>query len=230
MAELKRYERGAEIAKEERKQPMIQLIGYDIYPEDLELLCARDTFTQEDFEQLFTVKTGSWYVEDGWVVGKNPEMCPGMIVSKQDYLGNTLLEITAKMVAPSTHDINVMINGEWDDTLNRRVNAYVAGMEGFWHGCIGFEKSPDYKLWAATQLLQFDPTKEYRFKMGSLNGRVFVMVNDMIALQVSVPEPIDLQKYGKIGFEAFSSWWKFKEMRVYRIHSEFVKEYYNREF
>ena len=168
--------------------------------------------------------------EDGWAVGKNPNMCPGMIISKKDFFGNVMVEITAKMVAPSTHDINVMINGEWDEEKDIRGNAYVAGVEAFWHGNVGFEKSPEYKLTAATPLFAFDPEKEHNFKMGNIDGKVFVLVDDELCLEITDPDPLDAEKYGKIGFEAYSSWWKFTGLKVYKLKYEKIEEYYNQEF
>ena len=44
------------------------------------------------------------------------------------------------------------------------------------------------------------------------------------------PDPIDTSKYGKIGFEAFSSWWKFKDVKVKKLKYEKIRENYNPEF
>ena len=226
---LKRYERGAEVNTNIEEGKLL-LVGYDVDLKNSKLLLSVDEFDQETFDKYFSIKTGEWHIEDGWVVGKNPDMCPGMIVSKDDYCGTVMLEITAKMIKPSTHDINIMINGEWHDDTNSRGNAYVSGIEAFWHGNIGFEKSPTYELTAATQLFNFDPEKEYVFRLGNLGRKLFVMVNDMLCLEVTDPDPIDNEKYGKIGMEAFSSCFKFKNLRVYELKYERKKEYYNSEF
>ena len=91
--------------------------------------------------------------------------------------------------------------GEWDEEKDERGMAYVAGVEAFWHGQVGFEKSPEYKLTAATPLFTFDPEKEHNFKMGSVEGKVFVLVDDELCLEIKDPDPLDVNKYGKIGFE-----------------------------
>lgn len=227
--ELKRFERRAEQSKE-IKQGMLKLAFFDVDLKNSELVFAIDAFNKENFAENFEIKSGNWMVEDGWAVGKNPNMCPGMIVSKRDFFGNVMVEITAKMVAPSTHDINVMINGEWDEEKDERGMAYVAGVEAFWHGQVGFEKSPEYKLTAATPLFTFDPEKEHNFKMGSVDGKVFVLVDDKLCLEIQDPDPLDVNKYGRIGFEAYSSWWKFKGLKVYNLKYEKIEEYYNPEF
>lgn len=226
---LKRFERGAE-KKRAIPEGMLKLAFIDVDLKGSQLIYQVDTFDDANFNENFVVKSGEWYTEDGWVVGKNPEMCPGMIVSKGDFFGNIMVEITAQMVSPATHDINVMINGEWDEEKDIRGNAYVAGVEAFWHGNVGFEKSPEYKLTAATPLFQFDPAKEHNFKMGQIDGKIFVLVDDNLCLEITDPDPLDVNKYGKIGFEAYSSWWKFKNLRVYKLKYEKINEYYNQEF
>ena len=227
--ELKRFERGAEKGKT-LAAGMLKLAFYDVDLAGSELIYEISSFDKSIFEENFIVKSGEWYIEDGWAVGKNPEMCPGMIISKKDFFGNVMVEITAKMVEPATHDINVMINGEWDEEKDCRGNAYVAGVEAFWHGNVGFEKSPEYKLTAATPLFTFDPEKEHNFKMGNVDGKVFVIVDDELCLEISDPDPLDTSKYGRIGFEAYSSWWKFKDLKVYQLKYEKIDEYYNAEF
>ena len=227
--ELKRFERGAE------KEPklsggMLKLAFIDVDLKNSELIYSVNEFDEKSFEENFEVKSGTWYAEDGWAVGKNPKMCPGMIVSKKDFIGNVMVEITAETVSPSTHDINVMINGEWDEEKDIRGNAYVAGVEAFWHGNVGFEKSPEYKLTAATPLFDFDPSKEHNFKMGNIDGKIFVLVDDKLCLEITDPDPLDADKYGKIGFEAYSSWWRFKNLNVYKLKYEKIEEYYNPEF
>lgn len=227
--QLKRFERQAEQSLS-MTEGMVKLAFVDVDLKNSELIFEQDCFDERSFAETFTVKSGNWTVEDGWAVGKNPNMCPGMIVSKPDFFGNVMVEITAKMVAPSTHDINVMINGEWDEEKDERGMAYVAGVEAFWHGQVGFEKSPEYKLTAATPLFTFDPEKEHNFKMGNVDGKVFVLVDDTLCLEIQDPDPLDASKYGKIGFEAYSSWWKFKGLKVYKLKYEKIEEYYNPEF
>lgn len=227
--QIKRYERDAKIWKEEPEN-IIVLVGTNIYLDKSEVVYDQKDFTEEILKRDFDIKTGEWYVEDGWVVGKNPESNPGMIVSKEDYLGDVMMEVTAKMVEPSTHDINLMLHGEWHDDTNKRGNAYVTGLEAFWHGHIGFEKSPEYKLVVAAGKKDFDPEKEYRIRFGNVGPIIFTYIDGDLGLLVRDPNPLDINKYGKIGFEAFASWWKFKDLKVYKLESEYVGEKYHSEF
>ena len=227
--ERKKFEYRADKCRQINKGHL-QLAGIDVFLNESEVLYERDTFTQEQMLDEFEIKCGEWYVEDGWVVGKNPNCCPGMLVSKADFFGNNMLEVTVKMVAPSTHDINIMINGSWDLEKDQRDIAYVTGIEAFWHGNVGFEKSPEYKLTAATQLLEFDPEKEYKMQFGNIDGKIFVSVDGKLCLEITDPDPIDTSKYGKIGFEAYSSWWKFKDVKVKKLKYEKITEKYVPEF
>lgn len=227
--ERKKFEYRADKCRQ-IKEGHLQLAGIDVFLNESEVLYERDTFTQEQMLDEFEIKCGEWYAEDGWVVGKNPNCCPGMFVSKADFFGNNMLEVTVKMVAPSTHDINIMINGSWDLEKDQRDIAYVTGIEAFWHGNVGFEKSPEYKLTAATQLLEFDPEKEYKMQFGNIDGKIFVLVDGKLCLEITDPDPIDTSKYGKIGFEAYSSWWKFKNVKVKKLKYEKITEKYVPEF
>ena len=226
---LKPFERNAEKSRK-IEDGILKLVSHDVDLKNSPVLLEQEYFDEESFARIFDVKTGEWTLEDGWAVGKNPKMNPSMIVSKDDFFGDVMVEITVKMVPPSTHDINMMIHGEWDEVKNFRANAYVAGVEAFWHGNIGFEKSPDYKLTAATSLFQFDPEKEHNFKLGNVGNKIFVVVDGELCLEITDPDPLDIWKYGKIGFEAFSSWWKFKDLKVYQLKYDKFYEYYNPEF
>ena len=50
-----------------------------------------------------------------------------------------MLDFEARTIPPCTHDINCMWSGSWDYETNTRALAYVAGLEGWWDGKVGFE-------------------------------------------------------------------------------------------
>ncbi|MCK5461532.1 MAG: hypothetical protein KAI95_00905, partial [Bacteroidales bacterium] len=109
-----------------------------------------DEITSESLAKNWTTHHSEWWLEDGWLHGKNPGNHPGMVILNKDFPGNVLVEFEAKTVEPSTHDINVMWNGEWLDSIDQRGVAYVAGLQGWWKGKVGIEKSPDYKFMVGT--------------------------------------------------------------------------------
>ncbi len=187
-------------------------------------------FSAESLEQDWQIRDGEWHVEGEWLTGKNPENCPGMVTSRVRYFGNVMLDFEGRTVLPSTHDINCMWNGSWDETTNRRDVAYVAGLEGWWEGKVGFEKSPEFKLNAATPLFRFEPGKTFRIQAGSIDGHVFVFVDGKLVLEVTDPEPIDSQRYGMIGFEAYASHIQVRRLVVRQIAWKTVEMSYPREF
>lgn len=178
----------------------------------------------------FDVRGGSWHVEDGWLYGENRDNSPGMIISREDFFGDVLLEFRANTVSPCTHDINAMWNGSWNYETNTRHIAYVGGLEGWWHGKVGFEKSPDYQLNAANPLFSFTPGQEYFIQMGSIHGHVFLLIDGALALEVTDPDPIDTSKYGRFGFEAYCAKLRIRDICLRRAVWRPVEERYEPEF
>lgn len=195
---------------------MIQLMKKKLFFEEMEILYNRP-FTKESLEQDFEVKAGKWYVEDGWLIGENRTNFAAMTVSKADYFGPVMMEFDAQTILPCTHDINVMWHGSWNDKTNTRDVAYVAGLQGWWDGKVGFERSPEYTFNAGTQLFDFEPGKVYHMAVGDINGHIFVVVDGELVLEITDPNPIDGCKYGKIGFEAYCSKLKFKNLCVRKV-------------
>ena len=205
------------------------LLGKQFDPDSCPVLYEAE-WTEELFARDFEVKGGEWKVENGYLYGENRGNFPGMAISKAEYRENVMLDLYASTVLPCTHDINVMWNGSWNEKTNTRDVAYVAGLEGWWHGKVGFEKSPGYKLCAATKLFDFKPGQEYHVQCGSIDGHVFVIVDGKLALEVTDPDPIDPKRFGKVGFEAYCAKIAVGRFQVRRIVFENVKETYTPEF
>jgi len=162
-------------------------------------------FSDASLKADWLIRRGEWSVRDGWLTGRNPDNAPGMITSTRPFFGNVLLEFEARTVVPSTHDIDCMWNGSWDDSTDERGLAYVVGVAGWWEGKVGFEKSPAYALTAATQIFPFEPGRAYRIQAGSIDGHAFVFIDGRLVLEVTDPDPIDVSAHGLIGFEAYAS-------------------------
>lgn len=196
---------------------MIQLMKTQLFPEKMDVLYRKEAFTAQDVESDFEVKGGKWHVdEDGWLIGENRENSAAMIMSKGEYFGDVLVEFDAATVMPATRDINVTWHGEWDEENNRRGVAYVVGVEGWYQGMIGFEKSPDYDLVVNTKLFPFEPGRVYHLTAGNLGNVIFLAVDGVVALEIRDPQPIDIMKYGRIGFEAFCTRVKYRNLTVRR--------------
>ena len=204
----------------EEDSEMIKLRRKAIYPEKLEVLYDRP-FTAESLESDFDIKDGNWYVdENGWLVGSNPKSTAAMVMTKADYFGDVLVEVDAETVLPATRDINVTIHGSWNEEKNTRDRGYVYGLEGWWEGFVGFEQSPEYDLVVNSKLLDFKPGKTYHLEIGNIGSDTFFAVDGVVALNVTCPRPIDTEKYGKVGFEAFCTKVRYKNFKVKRLVAE----------
>lgn len=211
------------------EQSEIILMKKKILVNDSEILFHRENFKPEDLS-YFDIHHSEWDIVNGWLEGKNPGNHPGMAILKQEFKGNILVEFEAQTIAPSTHDINVMWNGEWIDSLDQRGIAYVAGLEGWWTGKVGIEKSPAYTFMLGTSLFNFEPGKIYKIQAGSIEGHCFILADGVLLLEGMDPDPVDHQKYNKVGFEAYSSHIRLRNVTIRRIRWEPVDMFYEPEF
>ena len=208
---------------------MIKLLGKRLEPDTMPVLYDAP-FTQETFERDFEVRAGKWHVEDGWLIGENPNMSADIALLKESFYGPVMLDFYAKVLPPSTHDINCMWSGSWNEEKNAWGLAYVAGLGGFWDRKVGFEKSDEYKLVAATKLMEFEADHVYHMQCGSIGGHVFVVVDGVVALEIRDPDPIDQEKNGRVGFEAFSTRVAYRDLTILRADYTPAKERYEKEF
>ncbi|RAP75313.1 hypothetical protein [Paenibacillus montanisoli] len=198
---------------------MIHLLHKQVDPRKCPIL-YETSFEQEQELDNWRMCSGEWWVENGWLHGRNPLNAPGVLLSKRDFPGNVLVEFEGRTVLPSTHDINLMWNASWDEEKNMRGAAYVAGLEGWWEGKIGLEKSPEYVLNAATPLFDFEPGRTYFIQAGSIDGHCFVCVDGKLLLELTDYEPIDSAVHAKVGFEAYASYIQLRNVRIRSIEWE----------
>ncbi len=162
-------------------------------------------FTPETLAADWEPRGGDWSCDDGALLGRNPHAGNGFIFSHARYPGDVLLDFTAHTVLPSTHDIDVMWRAAWDAEKSDRGMAYVAGIQGWWEGKLGLEKSPDYTLAIATPCPWFQPGREYRVQAGIVDNHSFIFVDGELKLEFIDPDPIDGSRYNQVGFETYQS-------------------------
>ncbi len=209
---------------------MIRLRRKALYPETMPVLY--DTpLSEESLSRDFDVKGGRWYMDkDGWLIGENRESTPAMIVTKAFYTGDVLVEFDAATVLPATRDINVTIHGSWDEEKNTRDMGYVFGLQGWWQGLAGFEKSPKYDLVVNSKLLDFQPGKVYHIEVGNTGNDLFMNVDGVLVFEITDPDPIDLETFGFVGFEAFCTRVKYKNLKIKRVEYTYDFQPYTPEF
>lgn len=218
-----------EVKSKSSNMNVIELMKKQILLDSSKILYDK-TVTPEEFATNWTVYHSEWKVEEGWLVGENRGNWPGMAILKRDFPGNVLVEFEAQTILPSSHDINVMWNGEWLADTDQRGIAYVAGLQGWWTGKVGIEKSSDYKFVVGTPLLGFVPGKVYKIQAGSIDGHCFILADGKLLLEAMDPNPIDNQKYTKVGFEAYSSKIKIRNIVIRQINWKPVEMKYDPEF
>lgn len=174
-------------------------------------------FTEVSFIEDWEPRNVEWYCKDGSFYGRNPKPGPGVLLSRRGFTGNVLLDFWAQTVLPSTHDIDVMWNLSWDECMNRRGQAYVAGLQGWWDGKVGIEKSPDYRLVAAVPCPWFEAGREYHIQAGGIDGHCFIFVDNVLRLELFDPCPIDSTRHNRIGFEAYQSMVRIRQLTVHQI-------------
>lgn len=184
----------------------------------------------ESLAEDWQVRNAEWWYEDGAFLGKNPLPGAGCLMSRHPYPGNVLIDFYAATVPPSTHDIDVMWNMAWDEEKDERGVAYVAGVQGWWDGKIGIEKSPEYALTVATPCPWFRPGQEYHVQVGSVDGHCFIFVDGELRLEFLDPNPIDHQRYAHLGFEAYQSMICLRDITIRRITWEPRVQEYATEF
>jgi hypothetical protein len=172
----------------------------------------------ESFDEDWEVRSADWRYAEGSFWGTNPDAGPGVIFSRRSFPGNVLVEFFARTVPPSTHDIDVMWNMTWDEVRNQRGASYVAGIQGWWTGNVGIEKSPEYRLIATTPCPWFEPGREYFVQAGSIDGHCFLFVDGVLRLELMDPDPIDSTLHNRVGFEAYQSMIQIRQVTVRQVH------------
>ena len=187
-------------------------------------------FSPESFREDWEVLSGRWRQEGDALFGTNPDPKPGCIMLRRAFPGNVLVDFRAATVAPSTHDIDVMWNASWDRRTDTRGSAYVAGIQGWWDGKVGIEKSPQYKQVAAAPCPWFKPGREYRIQAGAIDDHCFLFVDGQLRLEMLDPDPIDSAASAGVGFEAYQSMIRVSGLVVRRIAWTERKQEYAKEF
>ncbi len=223
------FTNGKEPVTKKNKMNTILLMKKRILVDSSKVLYDKPV-TKEEFSSDWLVHHSKWEVKDGWLQGENPGNWPGMAVLMQDFPGNVLVEFEAQTILPSSHDINVMWNGEWLQATDQRGLAYVAGLQGWWTGKVGIEKSNEYKFMLGTPLYNFEPGKIYKIQAGSIDGHCFILADGKLLLEGMDPNPIDNQKYAKVGFEAYCSKIRIRNIIIRQINWEAVDMKYEVDF
>ena len=81
-----------------------------------------------------------------------------------------------------------------------------------------------------TPLYNFEPGKIYKIQAGSIDGHCFILADGKLLLEGMDPNPIDNQKYTKVGFEAYCSKIRVRNIKIRQIYWEAVDMKYEVDF
>lgn len=207
-------------------QNEILLLGKRILVDKSKVLLSYQP--DKNFRDIWDVKLGTWYYEDGYLIGSEPENRGGILLSKQCFDKDIMLSFTVASVLPATRDLNAVYCVTWDDEVNYLKKGYISGLNGWYEGKSGIERFPEDELRSLTPLYHYTPGTEVRITTGAIQGHNFLIVDgELIQELVDNMDPI---VGGHVGFSPYSTVLKIKDIEVREIYWEERSQSYLPEF
>ncbi len=180
----------------------------------------------EDWQKYWSVKSGNWSQEDGWLIGDEPGNFGGILFSKDYYEDDVMMSFTVKTALPATRDLNAVFCAHWDEETDYLGTSYVCGLNGWYENKSGIERNEvgnESMLYSTTSLYKYVPGTEVRMTLGAINGHSFMVVDDVLITELIDPDPIN---GGHIGFSAYCTKLMIKDIEIRKIYWEdFIQKY-----
>ncbi len=185
----------------------------------------------DDWQQYWDVMTGEWTVENGYLVGAERGNFGGILMTKEYFTDDVMFSFTIGTVLPATRDVNAVFCANWNETHDYLGESYVCGLNGWYEHKSGIEKILDSSkdggdqrgAYSTTAAYQYLPGTEVRMTVGSISGHTFMVVDDVLITELIDPAPIS---GGHLGFSAYCTKLKIKDIEVRKIHwEEFIQTY-----
>ena len=181
-----------------------------------------------NWREVWEDKGGTWTYEDGWLMGSEPENKGGILLSRKYFEKDVMMSFTVASVLPATRDLNAVYCTRWDDEVNYLKKSYISGLNGWYEGKSGIERFPEDELRALTSLYHYEPGKEVRMTVGSIQGHNFLIVDGVLIQELI--DNMDPIVGGHVGFSPYSTKLKIKDIEVREIYWEERKQSYLPEF
>lgn len=202
----------------------IRLLGKKVIMDKSEILL--DYKPGDDWKNFWTVKSGNWSCEDGYIIGDEPENKGGILFSKDFYDDNVMMTFTGKTVLPATRDLNAVFCARWDEKTDYLGTSYVCGLNGWYENKSGIERNEvgcESALYSTTTLYKYVPGTEVQMTFGAIDGHSFMVVDDVLITELIDPNPIC---GGHIGFSAYCTKLMIKDIQIRKIYwEEFIQRY-----
>ena len=199
----------------------MHLLGKLVRIEDCPLLLKYEP--GEDWQSVWQVMAGEWRCEDGWLIGAERGNKGGILFSRESYDCDIVFSFTAKTVLPATRDVNAVFSAHWDEDIDNLGNAYVVGLNGWYEGKSGIERSPEIGLRSLTGAYSYTPGSEVRITTGIIKGHSFLYADGVLVSELIDPHYIE---GGHVGFSPYSTMLAIKDIEVRRaVYEDFPQSY-----
>ncbi len=201
----------------------IHLLGKKIIWDKSEILL--DYKPEPGFLDLWIPKTGTWEYENGALIGTETGNFGGILLSKEYYTDNVMLTFSVSTVLPATRDLNAVFCANWDESTDYLGDSYVCGVNGWYENKSGLERNIGYgsNLYSTTSSYKYVPGTELRMTCGAIDGHSFMVVDGELVSEMIDPQPI---KGGHVGFSAYCTKLRIRDIEIRKIYwEEFIQKY-----
>ena len=142
-----------------------------------------------------------------------------------------MFSFTIGTVLPATRDVNAVFCANWNETRDYLGESYVCGLNGWYEDKSGIEKilntskdgGDQRGVYSTTAAYRYLPGTEVRMTAGAIHGHTFMVVDDVLVTELIDPTPI---QGGHVGFSAYCTKLKIKDIEVRKIYWEdFIQKY-----
>lgn len=189
----------------------------------------------DDWQNFWLPKSGKWYYSDGYIIGEEPGNFGGILLSRQHFTEDVMFSFTIGTVLPATRDVNAVFCSRWNEKTDYIGASYVCGLNGWYEHKSGIEKILDSTkdggdqrgVYSTTSAYQYVPGTEVRMTAGSVKGHTFMVVDDVLITELIDPDPL---LDGQVGFSAYCTKLKIKDIQIRKILWEDFPQQYDPEF
>lgn len=183
-----------------------------------------------DWLEHWEVLSGEWKCEDGCLIGSERKSTAALIVSKKDFGRDIMFSFTIQAVPPATRDLNALFYTQVNEQRNWIGESYVCGLNGWYEHRSGIERDEadgTVSLYTSTALYKYVKGTEVRMDVGCINGHSFMMVDGEMVTELQDPHPLNP---GKVGFSAYCTMLRIKDIEVRELYWEDFPQEYEPEF
>ncbi|NLD87502.1 MAG: hypothetical protein GX633_04515 [Clostridiales bacterium] len=189
------------------------IVDREIIPEKSKILYS-DSFCA-GWEENWDITGGEWTAENGILTGLYRGNAGGIIYLKRPFVGDVMLDFYGTIIPPCTNDMNCTWRSKgWNNEINDSDTAYIAGINGWWHGYTGIERYPECSPRVLSAAFKAEPGKEYHVNAGIVGNMSFVAIEGVVISILSENNPIYDPDCNKVGLGTYCSHIAFRNFKV----------------